>query len=58
MNENNWVTIRITHFFKMKFDWSYVEPKRISLWEKILRWSGFVYIIRLNTNTKNEVKTD
>lgn len=47
MDEHDWVTIRITHFFKMKFDWCYVEPKRISLWEKILRRLGFVYVIRL-----------
>ncbi len=55
MNENNWVTIRVYGLFKTKFNFHYIEPTRISLWEKILRWSGFVSVIRLNTKT-SEVK--
>jgi hypothetical protein len=57
MNENDWVTIRVSNFFKRKFNWYYVEPKRISLLEKILRWTGFVWVIRINTKT-NEVKVN
>ncbi len=55
MTENDWVTLRVSHFRKVKFNWLYSKPKRISCWEKFLRMLGVVYIIRLNVVT-NEVK--
>ena len=43
------IVVRITHypFCKYGFNWNYVEPAKLTRWERILRACGFVLILDL-----------